>query len=144
MHYTCICPAPHSVVLFFTFIIVDRFHYKGHGCNEFFDADQYQVLDSIKSSASESINAKIKKSLYHMRYLKGRILVNYLNVRFALLNLTTKYFETFGISDVEDVDLNKFYSNRISCHCQCSLHDRSQQINNESDSDGSSDVASDE
>ena len=104
-------------LMMYSLLIVDRFHYKGHTCNSLFDADMYRLLDAIKSSAAESINAKIKRALYHMRFSRGNLLVYYLNVRFALLNLTTIYCEWTGKSDVEDIDLNEFYANLVQCNC---------------------------
>ena len=52
-----------------------------------------------------------------MRFLRGNLLVYYLNVRLALLNLTTIYCERTGKSDVEDIDLNEFYANLVQCNC---------------------------
>ena len=59
-----------------------------------------------------------------MRFLKGDVLVPYLNVRFALLNLNAKYYEKFGRRDLEDVDINHFYSTLGDCSCQASILDR--------------------
>ena len=104
--------------LLMVFLVVDRFHYKGHKCNALYDADIYKRLDNVKSSVAESINAKVKRSLYNMRFIKGDKLVLYLNIRFALLNLEAKYYEVTGKRDVEDVDLNKFYRSMVSCTCR--------------------------
>ncbi|MEM6737858.1 MAG: hypothetical protein AAF620_17500, partial [Bacteroidota bacterium] len=107
-------------ILIISFIIVDRFHYKGHTCNSFYDADRYKRLDNIKTSSAESINSKIKRALYHMRFLRGDTLVYYLNIRFALINLNAKYYELHSKRDVEDVNLNIFYSTLFNCDCPCS------------------------
>ena len=96
---------------------MDRFHYKGHTCNYFFDGDRYRILDKIRTSAAEAINAKIKRALYFMRFLKGTLLVNYLNIRFELMNLCTKYTQDTGKTDVEDADLNNWYSDLVECSC---------------------------
>ena len=111
-------------LLLFVYIIVDRFHYKVHSCNALFDADHYKQLDNVKTSVVEAINSIIKRSLYNMRFLKGDVLVPYLNVRFALLNLNAKYYEKFGRRDLEDVDINHFYSTLGDCSCQASILDR--------------------
>jgi len=111
-------------LLLFIYIIVDRFHYKVHSCNALFDADHYRMLDNVKTSVVEAINSIIKRALYNMRFLKGDVLEPYLNVRFALLNLNAKYYEDFGRRDLEDVDLNRFYSTLIDCSCQASVLDR--------------------
>ena len=115
-------------LLLLSFIIVDRFHYKGHTCNAFYDADRYRRLDNIKTSAAESVNAKIKRGLYNMRFLKGDVLIYYLNVRFSLLNLTALHYEKKGTADVEDVDLNKFYSELVPCNCNaCKLKEMAEE-----------------
>ena len=108
-------------LLLFSFLVVDRFHYKGHTCNAFYDADRYRRLDGIKTSSAESINAKIKRGLFNMRFLKGDVLVFYLNIRFALINLIGLHFERKGSADVEDVDLNKFYSDIVPCNCRACI-----------------------
>ena len=104
--------------LLLVFLIVDRFHYKGHKCNALYDADIYKRLDKVKSSVAESINAKVKRALYNMRFIAGDKLVQYLNIRFALLNLEAKYYEVTGKRDVEDVDLNRFYGSIVPCSCR--------------------------
>ena len=111
-------------LLLFSFIVVDRFHYKGHSCNCFYDADRYSVLDKFKSSSAESMNAKIKRSLHNMRFLRGENLVYYLNARFALLNLEAKYYEMNATRDAEDANMNKFFSSLIDCSCAtCACED---------------------
>lgn len=107
-------------LLLFIFIVVDRFHYKIHTCSDIFNADMYRQLDDLKTSVVEAINAIIKRALYNMRFLKGDVLVHYLNIRFALLNLNAKYYEIHGRRDIEDVDLNKFYSSLHECNCPAS------------------------
>ena len=104
--------------LLLVFLIVDRFHYKGHKCNALYDADIYKRLDKVKSSVAESINAKVKRALYNMRFIAGDKQVQYLNIRFALLNLEAKYYEVTGKRDVEDVDLNRFYGSIVPCSCR--------------------------
>ena len=100
------------------YVLVDRFHYKSHTCSRLFDPDQYQALHKIKTSSTESIAARIKRSLYHMRYLKGEALVVFLNVRFALLNLVSNYFETYKNKDIEDANLELFFQSVVDCDCQ--------------------------
>ena len=95
-------------LLMISYLIVDRFHYKHHSCNSFYDADTFKHLDGVKTSSAESINAKIKRALHYMRFLRGESLVYYLNIRFALLNLNAKYYEVKERRDVEDADLDKF------------------------------------
>ena len=110
-------------LLLFSYLIVDRFHYKAHTCNAFYNADSFKNLDPVKTSSAESVNAKIKKALYHMRFLRGESLVCYLNIRFALLNLNAKYYELKAKRDVEDVDMNKFYAELVPCNCACTQLD---------------------
>ena len=80
-------------LLLYIYIVVDRFHFKIHTCNDFFNADMYRQLDSLKTSVVEAINAIIKRALYVMRFLKGDVLVYYLNIRFAFLNLNAEYYD---------------------------------------------------
>jgi len=108
-------------LLVFSLIIVDRFHYKGHTCNAFFDADRYKTLDPVKTSAAEINNSRLKRSLYNMRFLSGETLVHYLNVRLALLNLNSKYYELHQKSDMEDANLEEFYASLFQCSCKTSL-----------------------
>ena len=123
-------------ILLFCFIIVDRFHYKGHTCSSFFDANSYRQLDDVRTSAAEAVNAKIKKALYHMRFLTGKNLVYYLNIRFALLNLAAFYYEETCSRDIEDADLATFFTKRFKCSCHfCSIE---QQITAHSNSDSDS------
>ena len=106
-------------IITFCYILVDRFHYKIHTCPTIFDPDQYYALDSVKTSSAECINALIKRSLYHMRFLKGTSLVRFLNIRFAMLNLVAKYYETYKKTDIEDADLESFFrSKNTVCDCQ--------------------------
>jgi len=108
-------------LLMFSFLIVDRFHYKGHSCNAFFDADRYKKLDTSKTSASEILNSKLKRSLYNMRFVAGETLVHYLNVRLALLNLNAKYYELHQKADMEDINVDEFYASLFQCSCRTSL-----------------------
>ena len=124
-------------LLLFSFLVVDRFHYKSHKCHSFYDADRFQRFDDIKTSSAESINGRIKTSLRSMRFLRGETLVHYLNIRFALLNLNAKYYEKFAKRDVEDVNLNKFYSSLVPCNCAVSQFETVlSNYENESDDDG--------
>ena len=69
-----------------------------------------------------------------MRFLKGDVLIYYPNVRFALLNLHSYYFEANKSADVEDVDLNKFYSLQVPCNClACRLMQQSNEETEKND-----------
>ena len=74
-------------------------------------------MDQVKTNAPEINNSKLKRLLYNMRFLAGDTLVYYLNVRFALLNLQAKYSEVLNTKDLEDIDLDRFYAQRLPCHC---------------------------
>jgi len=106
-------------LLLIAFIIVDRFHYKGHLCNARFDANRFPQLDGHRTSSAESFNSSIKRALFHVRFLQGANLVVYLNVFFALLNLQTALCEETGRRDIEDEDLQQFYNSTVRCTCFC-------------------------
>jgi len=98
-------------------IVVDRFHYKSHKCCAFFDPGSYHVLDTHRSTKAESFNARIARSVHHMRYLRGDNLIPFLQIRFALLNLAALYQQKYGKSDMEDEDISSFC--RDVSHCGC-------------------------
>ena len=131
-------------LLLLSFILVDRFHYKGHTCNSFFNPDCYRTMDQIKTNAPEINNSKLKRSLYNMRFLAGDTLVYYLNVRFALLNLQAKYSEDFNTKDLEDIDMDRFYAELLPCHCPTTeyeniRYEETDQENDHNDSEESRD-----
>ena len=41
-----------------------------------------------------------------------------MNVRFALLNLVSNYFETYKKKDIEDANLVLFFQSVVDCDCQ--------------------------
>jgi len=98
-------------------VVVDRFHYKSHKCCAFFDPDCYYALDEQRSTTAESFNARIARSVHHMRYLRGNNLVPFLQIRFALLNLAALYQQHFDNTDLEDEDLSSFLREIIHCSC---------------------------
>lgn len=85
--------------------VVDRFHYKCHTCCELFDPDSYFGMDLDKSTTAESINSRIEKSVPSLRFLKAENLIPHLNIRLALLNLTTRYRRSNQTDGLEDADI---------------------------------------
>ena len=109
-------------LLLFTLIIVDRFHYMGHKCGAFYDADAYPIMSDCKTNSAEIINAKIKRALFYMRFMKPDVFIVYLTTRFAFLNLISIYMEQTGTTDIEDTDMIKYFNDLISCDCKlCQL-----------------------
>ena len=104
-------------LLIFTLIIVDRFHYLVHKCDAFFDADSYQAMDDNRTNSAEEINSKIKRALFHMRFMKPDLFLSYMTVRFAFFNLVSICAEVRGSTDVEDIDLTEFYNGIVHCPC---------------------------
>lgn len=98
---------------------VDRFHYKSHKCCSFFDPDSYHGLDTQRSTTAESINARIKRAMHHMRYLGSDNLIPFLQIRFALLNIAALYQQRYDVSDMEDENLTSFLCEIVSCDCAC-------------------------
>ena len=74
-----------------TKFVVDRFHFKSHTCCTYFDPDSYPWMDEDRSTTAESINARIERTVPFIRYVKGENLIPFLNVRFGLLNVATRY-----------------------------------------------------
>lgn len=100
-----------------TRLTVDRFHYKSHKCCAYFSPDSYRQFDLQRTETAESINARIKQSLASTRYLKADNLISFLRVRFALINLSACFQQTYNRTDVEDEDLTQFFNTSVSCSC---------------------------
>lgn len=102
--------------------MVDRFHYKSHTCSEIFDPDSYYSMGQDKSTTAESINARIEKSVPYLRFLKAENLIPHLNLRFALLNVTTRYRRMHQTDDLEDSDMWEYFKDSVACDCVvCSI-----------------------
>lgn len=64
--------------MFMTLVLVDLFQYKGSTFRSFSDAEWYEKPDFLSTSAAEAINSKIKRALYHMRFICADNMVIYL------------------------------------------------------------------
>ena len=106
-------------LLLFVLLIVDRFHFRSYVCNSLFDADPYVCLDHMNTSSAECINARIKRSLFSMRFINGESLVTYLSIRFELLNLVAKHVEMTKQTDTEDSDITLTFNKVYCCDRQC-------------------------
>ena len=62
-------------------------------------------MDEDRSTTAESINARIERSVPFIRYVKGENLIPFLNIRFALLNIATRYLRKHATEDLEDADI---------------------------------------
>ena len=100
-----------------TKFVVDRFHFKSHTCCIYYDPDSYPWMDEDRSTTAESINARIEKTVPFIRYVKGENLIPFLNIRFALLNIATRYRRQYATDDLEDADLWQFFRNTVQCAC---------------------------
>ena len=115
VHYDTACNLYKSVLLRAPWLahcskfVVDRFHYKCHTCYELFDPDAYHFMDADRTTTAESINARIEKTVPFIRFVKGENLTPFLNIRFALLNVATRYRRKYQVDDLEDADLWAFY-----------------------------------
>ena len=98
--------------------VVDRFHYKNHTCCELFDPNSYVWMDLDKSTTAESINARLEKSIPYLRFVKAENFMPHLNIRFALLNIVTRYRKKKRTYDVDDVDIWDFFKETIICTCE--------------------------
>ena len=97
--------------------VVDRFHFKSHTCSEIFDPDAYHLMDTDVTTTAESINARLEKTVPYLRYVSGENFIPYLNIRFALLNIATRYRKMHQIEDLEDEDLWKYFKEVVECEC---------------------------
>ena len=66
-------------------------------------------MDADRTTTAESINARIEKTVPFIRFVKGENLTPFLNIRFALLNVATRYRRKYQVDDLEDADLWAFY-----------------------------------
>lgn len=70
-----------------------------------------------RTTTAESLNSRIEKSVPFIRYTGADNLIPYLNIRFALLNIETRYRTEHNTDDLEDEDIWHFYKNNIDCCC---------------------------
>ena len=103
--------------------IVDRFHYKGHTCCELYDAESYDCMDVDRTTTAESFNARLEKSVPYLRFVKAENLIPQLNIRFALLNIASRYRRRFRTDDLEDCDLWEFFRETVPCLCEGCCHE---------------------
>ena len=96
---------------------VDRFHYKSHKCCSYFDPDVYPEFDTHYTETAESINARIKKTLQQLRYLKGNHLVPFLRTRFSFINLAATFKARYESDDIEEEDMTLFFQQIFKCSC---------------------------
>ena len=104
-------------LLQFTKLMVDRFHYKSHTCSSLFDPGSYKDLDTFNTTAAESINARIEKVLFFLRYLRGKNYVPFLRARFALLNFSALIREESGKKDLEEITFWRKFQSYFVCDC---------------------------
>lgn len=102
-----------------TRFLVDRFHFKSHLCSEFFCPDSYRENDADRTTTAEAINSRLERAVPFLRYVNGDLLVPHLSIRFALLNIATKYRRVNGTDDLEDEDLWSYFKSSIQCNCEC-------------------------
>ena len=100
-----------------TKFVVDRFHYKNHTCCELFDPNSYFWMDMDKNTTAESLNARLEKSVPYLRFLKAENYMPHLNIRFALLNIVTRYRRKHQRDDIDDKDIWEFFRRTINSTC---------------------------
>ena len=74
-------------------------------------------MDEDRSTTAESINARIERSVPFIRYVKGENLIPFLNIRFALLNIATRYRRKHATEDLEDADIWAYFKDTVMCSC---------------------------
>ena len=97
---------------------MDRFHFKSHTCSEILDQDSYFWMDVDRTTTAESLNARIEKSVPYLRFVKEQNLIPHLNIRFALINVVTRYRRRYQTDDLEDVDVWEYFKETVPCACE--------------------------
>ena len=115
--------------------MVDRFHFKSHTCSEIHDPDSYFWMDVDRTTTAESLNARLGKSVPYLRFVKEDNLIPHLNIRFALLNITTRYRRKHKTDDMEDEDVWEFFKETVPCACESCFPDAVTAINLRDESD---------
>ena len=125
-------------MLKFMLPVVDRFHFVGHICNALHDAERFPFLDGLRTTGSESINARFKQAISQMSYLKGENFIPFLRVRCGMLNLSSLFRERISRADMEDEDLASFL--RVIYDCPCtSCRAQAEESSSQTESRGSVD-----
>ena len=100
-----------------TKFVVDRFHFKNHTCSELYDPDSYFAMDLDRTTTAESFNARLEKSVPYLRFVKADNLIPHLSIRFALLNVATRFRRKYRVQDLEDKDIWEFFKDTVPCQC---------------------------
>lgn len=97
---------------------MDRFHFKSHSYCVVFDPDAYPSMDADKTTTSESLNARIEKTVPYIRYVSSDTLIPFLKIRIASMNVVTGYRRRYEVYDVDDADVWGFFKKNIPCSCE--------------------------
>lgn len=81
-------------------LVCDRFHYKGHKCNSFWDPDSYVSCADHGTSSVEAINQLWTFSKSHMRFLRPENLMPFLAARSVFLNVRSSVREATCKTDI--------------------------------------------
>lgn len=82
-------------------------------------------MDADRTTAAESLNARIETTVPQIRTLGSDHFVPYLNERFALLNTAILPRRHVNTDDVEDEDFHSFLRSYLICACcSCSPYEK--------------------
>lgn len=98
-----------------TFLIVDRFHFKGHSCCNQYNPDLHKTLVNQLSCAAVIMNAVLDKSSSFIRYMKGQKRRQYLRIMFALKFFPSILKDQLNRYELPIVDKTKFFNQRFPC-----------------------------
>lgn len=104
-------------LLRYTMLVVDRFHFNGHGCCNVFNGNMHPFLDEDRSVSAEVINAIIEKGTSHIAYLKGENVIPFMKILFSQINATAVVRDRTGRTDLEDCDLLHLFRQYFTCCC---------------------------
>lgn len=99
------------------FPVIDRFHYQGHTCSNYYNPDRYKTLVQQRSVAEEVMNAVLHKSVGFIRYLKGENIRPYLKAMFAVHNFKSMLRDELNRGDLPLMHLAKHYNRLFKCTC---------------------------
>lgn len=98
-------------------LVVDRFHFPGQTCRNYFNPDRYNLLRYQRSVAAEVMNSVLERSASFIRYLRWDNTRTYLRVVFALHNFTSTVKDDLNRSQPPTIDLGSMYNERFPCSC---------------------------
>jgi hypothetical protein len=100
-------------------LVVDRFHgMTGHTCSPGFDPHCLPEMATSSTSNFESLNSVVAEIQRSLRYVDPKLFMRYIAFKAALMNLSSRWRQESGKTDLESSDFVAI-ANRV-CVCKCS------------------------